>query len=215
MIFVNESLVDAPLVVLLHGYGADDRDLTGLVPYLPQEYRYVSLRAPQRALGGLGFQWFPLRFTPDGMSIDTSPAAVAGISADATTAAEGVWAALDGIPATRRAMIGFSQGAITGMQAWRLRPDGFACGAVLSGYVAVGELPGDAEFAAARPPVFWGRGLLDAVIPQPAIAATEPWLREHATVTEHLEPHAGHEVTLAELQALSAFLREHLPVESV
>ena len=211
MILVNDSLPDdAPLVVLLHGYGADDRDLTGLVPYLPKEFRYASLRAPQRGPGGTGFQWFPLRFRPDGMSLDTSAEAVAGISADAVTAAEGVWAELDGLPAAPRAMVGFSQGAITGMQAWRLRPDGFVCGAVLSGYVAVGELPGDAEFARRRPPVFWGRGLQDAVIPVPAIAATTPWLAEHATVTEHIEPYAGHEVTLAELQALSAFLREYL-----
>ena len=36
---------DRPLLVLLHGYGADERDLFGLVPYLPPAYVVASVRA--------------------------------------------------------------------------------------------------------------------------------------------------------------------------
>lgn len=213
MILANEHLVDAPLVVLLHGYGADDGDLTGLIPYLPQEFRYASLRAPERVPGMPGYQWFPLRIvaTPmGGATVDSSPEAAAAVDAGASRAAEGVWAEIDSLDASRVAFLGFSQGAITGMQAWRQRPDGFVCGVLLSGYVAQGPLQGDAELARLRPPVFWGHGGRDEVIPAAAVAATRPWLEAHTEHIELLEPHAGHEVTLRELEGIGDFLREHL-----
>lgn len=211
MILANENL-DAPLVVLLHGYGADERDLAGLIPYLPQEFRYASLRAPEPVPGMGGFQWFPLRIvpSPSGGEVDSSDESARAVDAGATRAAEGVWQAIDGLEASKVAFVGFSQGAITGMQAWRLRPAGFTCGVLLSGYVAQGPMPLDAELAELRPPVFWGRGLLDAVIPARAIEATGPWLEKHTEHVEFVEPQAGHELTLAELQAVGAFLREHL-----
>ena len=35
-----------PLLVLLHGYGADERDLFSLAPHLPSEPVIAALRAP-------------------------------------------------------------------------------------------------------------------------------------------------------------------------
>uniref|UniRef100_UPI003F7437F0 hypothetical protein n=1 Tax=Enterococcus faecium TaxID=1352 RepID=UPI003F7437F0 len=35
-----------PLLVLLHGYGSNERDLFGLVPHLPAEFVFAALRAP-------------------------------------------------------------------------------------------------------------------------------------------------------------------------
>ena len=35
-----------PLLVLLHGYGSDENDLFGLVPYLPDAFVIASVRAP-------------------------------------------------------------------------------------------------------------------------------------------------------------------------
>lgn len=212
MILVNDAPADVPLVVLLHGYGADERDLVGLVPYLPQEYRYLSLRAPQRLAGMPGYQWFDLAFVPgpNGPELATDETAIAGVTTGADAAARLVWAELDAVPAERRAIVGFSQGAITGMQAWRDRPDGFVCGAILSGFVAPGPHPNDAWFAEHRPPVFWGRGLKDAVIPPAAVETVGPWLAEHATAEVFEAPEAGHEITLPELQRLSVFLRANL-----
>ena len=212
MILVNDAPADTPLVVLLHGYGADERDLVGLVPYLPQEFRYVSLRAPERVPGMPGYQWFDLEFEtgPDGPELATSPAAIAAVSAGASAAAATIWSELADVPAERRAVVGFSQGAIAGMQAWRERPDGFVCGAILSGFVAPDPHANDEVFAKRRPPVFWGRGLRDAVIPPAAIETVGPWLASHASAEVVELPEAGHEITLAELQRLSTFLRANL-----
>ena len=46
------------------------------------------------------------------------------------------------------------------------RPERFAFAVNLSGYATPGALPGDAALAERRPPVFWGRGTRDDVIPE-------------------------------------------------
>ena len=47
----------APLLLLLHGYGANEEDLLGLAPYLDERLICVSARAPY-ALDFGGFAWF-------------------------------------------------------------------------------------------------------------------------------------------------------------
>ena len=55
-----------PLVLLLHGFGADKSDMEGLIPFfrvaLP-ELDYMALNAPFQCLGVPGGrQWFPIFF---------------------------------------------------------------------------------------------------------------------------------------------------------
>ena len=49
----------APLVVLLHGRGSDEREILGLAQHLPDGPQYAAVRAPI-AEGG-GFAWFANR----------------------------------------------------------------------------------------------------------------------------------------------------------
>src|SRR5438477_10772387 len=48
------------LLLLVHGYGADERDLGGLLPYLDQEGRFAVVlpRGPVAAPGTPGFAWY-------------------------------------------------------------------------------------------------------------------------------------------------------------
>src|SRR3954452_24792582 len=50
------------LLVLLHGYGADEQDLGGLLSYLDPESRFAAVmpRAPHDAPGAPGYAWFPI-----------------------------------------------------------------------------------------------------------------------------------------------------------
>lgn len=206
----------SPLVVLLHGYSSDHRDLASLIPYLPREFRYLSLRAPEpSATPYPGFQWFPLRVTATGVSEEPADAAL--LDAGATAAAAALSARLNAIAADpavgewdRLAFIGFSQGAITGLQLWRAEPDRFTTGVLLSGMVAPREMPGDELLAKRRPPLFWGRGDADAVIPAAAVALAATWLPEHFTVSVYRDPRMGHEVSMAELEHARDHLRLHL-----
>jgi thioredoxin len=56
------------LLLLLHGYGADERDLGALLPYLDPEGTFAAVlpRAPQAAPGTPGFAWYPFGEDVDG-----------------------------------------------------------------------------------------------------------------------------------------------------
>lgn len=192
-----------PLLVLLHGYGSHEGDLFGLSPYLPLNSVIASLRAPAPESGG--YAWFPR-----GSGATASPAGNPREEiADAAASAVLTW--LDTLPpAPAIGLLGFSQGAAMALQLMRHAPARFTCAVHLSGFVVSGSLPGDAELAAVQPPVFWGRGTEDAVIPQDAIARTERWLPAHASVDSRIYEGLAHAVSQRELTDVAAFLSAHL-----
>src|SRR5690606_17512882 len=158
-----ESRAGRPLLVLLHGYGADERDLFGLAPHLPEEFVVAAPRAPLAPpWPAPGYSWYPI----EGLD-SRDPTHV-------TTAAEALVSWLDAAApdASQVGLLGFSQGAAIALQAMRLQPARFGFVVNLSGYATPGDLPGDAELAGIRPPVFWGRGTHDDVIPPELVMHT-------------------------------------------
>lgn len=186
-----------PLLVLLHGYGADERDLFGLVPYLPAQFVVAAVRAPLAPpWPAPGYSWYPIEGL-DGRSPDRT-----------TDAAHRLLEWLDDLgpaPATV-GLLGFSQGAAVAVQAMRLQPDRFAFAVNLSGYATPGDLPGDAALARRRPRVFWGRGTRDDVIPEPLVAHTVQWLPRHVELSGRVYPGLTHSVSEQELADVRAFL---------
>jgi phospholipase/carboxylesterase len=184
-----------PLLVLMHGLGSHEGDLFGMAPGLPLEPVIASLRAPLPE--GAGWSWFPR----------TTPGSPEPTGLDEAAAAVLAW--LDSIEYTSVSLLGFSQGGAMALQLLRHAPQRFTAAVNLSGFLAPGELPGDAELAERRPPVFWGRGAADPIIPDVAIARTEAWLPAHADATIRIYEGLGHSVSTQELGDLAAFLREH------
>ncbi len=194
---------ERPLVVLLHGYGADERDLFALAAHLPAEYDYAAVRAPPTPpwpAPGCAGDAIEGR---DGRDPDAVTAAAAGVCAWVEEAA----------PGRRVGLVGFSQGAAVALQALRLGPERFAFAVNLSGYVADGVLPGDAVLAERKPPVFWGRGSHDEVIPEPLVAHTVDWLPAHAELSGRVYPGLTHSVSENELADVRAFLLKRLDEE--
>lgn len=188
-----------PVVVLLHGYGSDERDLFGLVPHLPDEYVYVAVRAPLAPpWPAPGYSWYPI----EGLD---------GRSGESVTAgAETLLSWLDTQGITDVGVLGFSQGGAVALQSLRLRPERFAFAINLSGYVAAGDLPTDAALAEQRPPVFWGRGTHDQVIPPHLIDHTTAWLPNVVELSGRVYAGLGHAVSQEELIDLGVFLRKRL-----
>src|SRR5262252_4760688 len=58
-----------PLLLLLHGYGANEDDLFSLAPYLDGRFMIVSARAPIM-LQPMSYAWFNLGFTPQGIVVN-------------------------------------------------------------------------------------------------------------------------------------------------
>ncbi|MEP6481582.1 MAG: dienelactone hydrolase family protein [Rhodoglobus sp.] len=187
-----------PLLVLLHGYGSHEGDLFGMSPGLPLEPVIASLRGPLAESGG--YAWWS-RF-PEGAAVQPEPD-----RADAGARAVLDW--LDTLDYSSVALLGFSQGAACALQLNRLAPGRFASTVALSGFVAPGIRTGDAELERLRPPVFWGRGTADQVIPAEAIDRTTEWLPAHADAEIRIYEDLGHSISSPELRDLATFLREH------
>lgn len=197
----SDAPAGRPLLVLLHGYGSDERDLFGLVPYLPADFVFAAPRAPlSPPWPAPGYSWYPI----EGLSGRDSAAV--------TRAAERLCSWLDDHAdgATSIGLLGFSQGAAIALQALRLQPQRFAFAINLSGYASGGALPGDEILAANRPPVFWGRGTHDDVIPEQLIAQTTEWLPAHSTLSGSVYPGLTHSVSQAELDDVRGFLESRL-----
>jgi phospholipase/carboxylesterase len=191
---------DRPLIVLLHGWSYDERHLFAFAHLFPQEMVVASVRAPYAEAGG--YAWFPSRGNPIG---NPQPR----VANDATEAV------LDWLntlpPASSIGLLGFSQGGAMALQLMRRAPARFDYGVQLAGFVVNDAQPGDQVLAHRRPPVFWGRGELDTVIPGQAIVRTRSWMAAHTSQQEVVYPRMGHDVAGREVTDFVAFVARHAP----
>ena len=180
------------LLIMMHGWSYDERHLFALRPHLPERLTIASLRAPIPEAGG--YAWFPSSGNPIG---DPHPAV-------ANAAAEAVLDWYDQLPQYQTVgLLGFSQGGALVLQLMRHRPTEFAYGLQLGGFVVNDRQPRDPELAARRPPVLWGRGARDSVIPASAIDRTAQFSSTHLAVTERVYPDLGHDVAGREVTDLA------------
>jgi phospholipase/carboxylesterase len=191
------------VLLFLHGFGSNERDLTGLVPALGVALPWASLRAPLE-LGNGGTAWFEI-VTPG--NPDPQPVA---------EATDAIWAWIDHHvdPAFRVVPVGFSQGGLMASQLLRTRPERVLAPVVLGGFVLGAPQPGDGTLAATRPPLFWGRGAEDRVIAAPAIARTAAYLPQHSTLVERVYPGLAHGISAAEADDVRSFLRTHVGAQA-
>ncbi|WP_199199029.1 alpha/beta hydrolase [Amycolatopsis sp. CA-128772] len=188
-----------PLLVMLHGWSYEETHLYRLItPRLPDEVVVASVRA--RIPEGGGYAWFPSEGDPIG---DPRPAV-------ANAAALDVLSWLETIEAPSIGLLGFSQGGAMAHQLMRLAPHRFAYCVNLAGFVVRDEQPGDEPLSVTRPPVCWGRGREDRVIPAGALARTERWPARHATAEVRVHPGLGHDVRGPEIDDVAAFVGEQL-----
>ena len=189
-----------PLVVLLHGRGADERSILGLAEHLPQRLSYAAVRAP---LGeGGGYAWFDNRGI--GRPVEESLAETVAWFRD--------W--LDDVaPAGRKVvLVGFSGGAALAGGVLLTAPTRLEGAAVLYGTlpfegagmdVSPGRLAGRHVFVA--------QGDADHVIPRELLDRTWTWLHDEssATVTSRRDP-GGHQLSAQTAHDLKEWLDERL-----
>lgn len=200
-----EDRAGRPLLIVLHGYGSDENDLFALVPHLPERFVVAAVRAPLAPPFPMpGYSWYPIE------GLDGRSAEAVTVAARALLA----WIDRSVADAAPVGLLGFSQGAAVSLQAMRVAPERFAFGLALSGYATPGALPGDTALTERRPPVFWGRGTHDDVIPEPLITHTVEWLPGHAELSGRVYPGLGHSISNEELDDVRAFLEKQLDVAS-
>jgi len=195
-----------PAVFVLHGRGADERDLLPIASSLPGDRHIISLRAPDRLQGG--YTWYELDLSGGGLHQSQPHAEDFRRSLDQIAAS--VSAALEtyAIDPDRIGLLGFSQGAITSLSLLLETPARFAWVVGLHGYLPDSHAsldPDDIEGV----PVFVGAGGDDRVIPASrTTAAADRLAAVGAAVTSNTYP-TGHGIGQAELDDVVAFVDTH------
>jgi phospholipase/carboxylesterase len=184
-----------PLIVAMHGWGYDETHLLAFAHLFPSDMVVASLRAPYPEADG--YAWFPSQGNPIG---NPQPRV-------ANAATEGVLEWLDTLPpASSIGLLGFSQGGAMVLQLMRQAPERFAYGVQLAGFLVDDSQSGDEVLAHRRPPVFWGRGALDTVIPRQSIGRTQCWMETHTRPEGVVYRGLGHDVAGAEVTDFVAFI---------
>ncbi|GLI29686.1 MULTISPECIES: alpha/beta hydrolase [Brachybacterium] len=189
---VRGGAQDAPIVLLMHGLGSDERDLASLVPFLPPVFEYVSVRGIFRYVQG--FAWFDMPVAPD------RPEAI-----EASSAAVEEWIAAQDRPVV--GAIGFSQGGAVALQLLRRDPHALRFVVNLSGFPFPAAMQGDTALAEVRPPALWGHGGMDPLYDPEREQAVREFMSAHTALEEERRPQLGHAVDEIELRAVAAFLQ--------
>lgn len=204
---VGTTGVGEQLLVLVHGYGADEHDLAGLVPHIDPQGRFFTVcpRGPHSVMG-IGAGWYERR---DDGTID--PAGFLA-SVDALDATIDKACADHGLDRAEAVVIGFSQGgAMTLASALRTpaatRPAAIAC---LSGMLT--RLDGldyvfeDTTTTERLPEILIHHGTHDPLVVVDRGRSTRDTLAAHGIDHTYREYPMQHEISLASMQDLRDWL---------
>jgi phospholipase/carboxylesterase len=188
---------ELPLVIVLHGRGADANDLADIAPYLDDGYRFVFPNAPKpfEPYPGMamGYTWF-----------DGWPAERSSIVASRNE----LLSFIDEIvakyptPPGKIVLSGFSQGGLMSIDVGFRTPHQLAGLVVMSGAVYEEDLPpfrGDL-------PVLLVHGLMDDVIPVLVAHRARRVLESAGVDVDYDEYAMGHQVSQESLARVSEFI---------
>jgi phospholipase/carboxylesterase len=196
-----------PVLLLLHGRGADEADLLGLAPHLDPRFFVVSARAPYQFFGD-GYAWYQSLGPgqPDEASFHSGLASLRTFVAELASAYPVDPAAIY--------LLGFSQGS-TMSNALTLTAPELVAGAVLLS----GSRPALDEAAVKREalrgkPVFAAHGTFDAVVPVAMGRAVQGNLLELGLDLTYREYEMDHQIIGPELADFDAWLKARLDAVS-
>jgi phospholipase/carboxylesterase len=191
---------EMPLVIVMHGRGADANDLADLAPMMDDGYRFVFPNAPKKfePMPGysFGYSWFD-GWPPEGDSIVQSR--------------EKLLTLIDELveryptPEGKIVVAGFSQGGMMAIDV------GFRTKQRVAGIVCMNG----AIYEAGQPPlrklpVLLIHGTEDEMIPLFAAQRTRMVLEENGVAPEYHEFPMGHQVTEESMVVVREFLRRFL-----
>lgn len=189
---------EMPLVVIMHGRGADANDLADIAPYIdgPAGYRFVFPNAPNRweAAPGMtfGFTWF------DGLPPDST-----SLGKAREKLAEFLDAALKRFPTPKGKVVlaGFSQGALMALDVGLRRSD-------LAGIVAMSGALDERELPPLRKEqrILIVHGTSDEMINVNMARRARRVLEQNGLDPEYHEFPMGHQVTQESLDRVAEFV---------
>ncbi len=180
------------LLLLVHGYGADERDLGGLLPYLDPDGMFATVlpRAPHAAPGTPGFMWYDFGRAGDAEGYASALAQLDALVDEQCEA--------NGLARREAIFAGFSQGAglalgLGLLTAGRVPPAGVLA---MSPVAPAGELAPHA----ASTPVLLQHGTNDPLIPVQQTRDLARELRKGGVPTVYREYPMEHQLAIESLR---------------
>ena len=196
-----------PMIVLLHGFGANMHDLAGLASYIDSRgYVYLCPNAPlpvQLGPGFAGYAWTPLPGEKTMQDVRRAEDAVVGFVEEMM--------GLHGVEAGRVLLAGFSQGGMMTYQVGLPRPRVFAGLASLSARIDERDELLERLPVERSQPIFIAHGVHDPLIPVEAGRESRDFLKQAGYDPTYREYPMAHQITDEVIDDLSLWIRETLP----
>ena len=198
---------NAPLIIMLHGYGSDENDLFSFASELPSKYAIISLKAPY-GLNPHGNAWYAIHFdnvdgkwSDDNQAINSRDRVVSVINE-----------IIEKYPVDKNniTLLGFSQGTILGLSIALSYPKKIKNMIGLSGYVNEGILKEDYhENDFKNLNIYSSHGTLDQVIPVEWARKTKHFLSNIIPDLTYNEFPVGHGVSPQNFYDFKNWLEKH------
>jgi len=191
-----------PLVICMHGRGADANDLADLAPMLDGSdgYRFLFPNAPKPFEPYRGMQWGWTWFDdlpPEPKSFAESRALLLDFIDQAVARFE--------VPDGKLIISGFSQGGVMSIDC------GFRTKQRVAGIVVLSGAAYDDDLPQIHPiPTFIAHGLDDEVLPIVEARRARRILEEHGVEPEYHELPIGHQVSAEEIELVRQFIERCL-----
>jgi phospholipase/carboxylesterase len=210
------------LVILLHGYGADGKDLIGLAQYWQQDFPNTAFAAPNAPepceMSPFGRQWFSLaKYDPELQRRNPETGAaifdqmIEGVDRARNIVLQFLASEMDrhALGLSDVAFVGFSQGTMVSLYTGLRLPQQIAGVLGYSGaLVGASTLAQDIQ---SRPPVCLVHGEVDDIVPFPAMDTAKKALKNaDVPVTDHPCPGLGHGIDQQGLDVGRQFLKSIL-----
>lgn len=199
---------DAPVLIMLHGYGSDENDLFSFASELPEELYIISAKAPYQ-LQPYGNAWYAIHFdAPQGKWSDTEQALESR-----ETIAKFIDEVCDTYPINRDnvTLLGFSQGTILGLATALTYPEKVKNVIALSGYLNHDLLPQDINTKDyTHLNIYVSHGSVDQVIPVDWARQTAPFLKQLNINYKYSEFSVGHGVAPQNFFEFKTWLEKYI-----
>ena len=190
---VRESTLpeNAPLLIMMHGYGSDENDLFSFASELPEELFIISARAPY-PMQPYGNAWYAINFDADkGKWNDNEQA-----KASRDLISKFIDEVIETYPVNKNnvSLLGFSQGSILSYAVALTYPEKVKNIIALSGYINKDILPLDETKDYTHLNFYCSHGSVDQVIPVDWARQTGPFLSSLNIKHQYSEFPVGHGV---------------------
>ena len=182
---------NAPLLIMMHGYGSDENDLFSFASELPEELFIISVKAPY-AMQPFGNAWYTINFDAEKGKWSDNEQAIQSRDLIAKFIDE----ATSTYPVNKNnvTLLGFSQGSILSYAVALTYPEKVKNIIALSGYINSDIIPENTEKDYSNLDFYCSHGSVDQVIPVDWARQNAPFLSSLNIKHQYSEFPVGHGV---------------------